>query len=120
MNERILIVDDERLVRWSLRKKFEEWGYLVSEAGTATEAHHQWQERPPDLVVLDVRLPDRSGVELLTQMKSEAEHTAVIMITADPQLEDVKVALRAGAYDFLTKPFHFEQLRVTLHNALEA
>ncbi|MBI4442991.1 MAG: sigma-54-dependent Fis family transcriptional regulator [Acidobacteria bacterium] len=120
MNERILIVDDERLVRWSLRKKFEEWGYLVSEAGTAAEAHHQWQERPPDLVVLDVRLPDRSGVELLTQMKTEAEHTAVIMITADPQLEDVKVALRAGAYDFLTKPFHFEQLRVTLHNALEA
>ena len=120
MNEQILIVDDERLVRWSLRKKFEEWGYVVAEAGSAAEAQQQWQQKPPDLVVLDVRLPDRSGVELLTQMRPEAEHTAVIMVTADPQLEDVKTALRSGAYDFLTKPFHFEELRVTLQNALEA
>lgn len=120
MNERILVVDDERLVRWSLRKKFEGWGYTVTEAETAAEAREQWRSGPPDLVMLDVRLPDGSGVDLFVQMKSEAERTPVIMITADPQLEDVKTALRAGAYDFLTKPFHFEQLRVTLQNALEA
>ncbi|MBI4459618.1 MAG: sigma-54-dependent Fis family transcriptional regulator [Acidobacteria bacterium] len=120
MNERILIADDERLVRWSLRKKFEEWGYCVAEAQTAAEARERWLEWLPELIVLDVRLPDGSGVDLLTQMKPSLEHTPVIMITADPQLEDVKTALRAGAYDFLTKPFQFEQLRVTLHNALEA
>ena len=120
MNERILVVDDERLVRWSLRKKFEEWGYCVMEAQTAAEAQERWREWLPDLVVLDVRLPDGNGVDLLTLMRPELEHTPVIMITADLQLEDVKTALRTGAYDFLTKPFQFEQLRVTLHNALEA
>ncbi len=120
MNAHILIVDDERLVRWSLRKKFEEWGYTVTEAETAAGALEQWRAQSPDLVLLDVRLPDRSGVELLTQMRPESEHTAVIMVTADPQLEDVKTALRSGAYDFLTKPFHFDELRVTLQNALEA
>ncbi len=74
----------------------------------------------PDLVLLDVRLPDASGIELLEQLKKSGDARAVIMITADPQLEDVKTALKLGAYDFVGKPLDFDELAVAVKNALEA
>jgi len=117
--ETVLIVDDEKLVRWSLRQKCEEWGYRVLEAETGAEglkvAHHE----SPDLVLLDVRLPDVDGLEVLEKLKQAGETRAVIMMTADPQMDDVKVAIKLGAYDFIGKPFDFDELAVTLQNALE-
>ena len=74
----------------------------------------------PDLVLLDVRLPDASGIELLEQLKKSGDARAVIMITADPQLEDVKTALKLGAYDFVGKPLDFDELEVAVKNAIEA
>src|SRR5215469_10034761 len=117
--EKILVVDDERLVRWSLRQKCEEWGYHVIEADAGEPGLKLAQNESPDLVLLDVRLPDISGIEVLEQLKKSGEGRAVIMITADPQLDDVKVALKLGAYDFIGKPLDFEELRVTIQNALE-
>ena len=118
--EKILVVDDERLVRWSLRQKCEEWGYQVVEAAAGDPglrlAHHE----SPDLVLLDVRMPDISGIQVLEQIKKAPDAPPVIMITADPQLDDVKSALKLGAYDFVGKPLDFEELRVTIQNALEA
>src|SRR5215469_13377597 len=118
--DKILVVDDERLVRWSLRQKCEEWGYQVVEAEAGEPGLKLALNESPDLVLLDVRLPDISGIEVLDQLKKSGEGRAVIMITADPQLEDVKVALKLGAYDFIGKPLDFEELRVTIQNALEA
>src|SRR5579863_3678943 len=117
--EKILIVDDERLVRWSLRQKCEEWGYLVVEAATGELGLRTAQQESPDLVLLDVRLPDLNGVQVLEQLKKNGDARAVIMITADPQLDDVKSALKLGAYDFVGKPLDFEELRVSVQNALE-
>ena len=117
--ERILVVDDERLVRWTLLKKFTEWGYEVSEAGSAGEALDLYRREVPDVLVLDVRLPDLTGIELLRQVKSQCDTCAVIMITANPQVDDVKAALKMGAFDFIAKPFDFDELRVTVQNALE-
>jgi DNA-binding NtrC family response regulator len=74
----------------------------------------------PDLVLLDVRLPDLGGLEVLDQLKKNGDARAVIMITADPQLDDVKAALKLGAYDFVGKPIDFDELNVTIKNALEA
>ena len=73
----------------------------------------------PDLVLLDVRLPDVNGIEILEQLKKSGDARAVIMITADPQLEDVKTALKLGAYDFVGKPLDFDELAVAVKNALE-
>ncbi|MBI3484946.1 MAG: sigma-54-dependent Fis family transcriptional regulator, partial [Acidobacteria bacterium] len=118
--ERILIVDDERLVRWSLKQKCEEWGYVPVEAedgGTALRLAHS---DPPDLMLLDVRLPDMSGLEVLEKLKQSGEARGVIMMTADPQLDDVKAAIKMGAYDFVGKPLDFDELALTLQNALEA
>jgi DNA-binding NtrC family response regulator len=117
--DKILVVDDERLVRWSLRQKCEEWGYQVLEAEAGEPALKMAQHESPDLVLLDVRLPDFSGLEVLEQLKKNGDARAVIMITADPQLDDVKVALKLGAYDFVGKPLDFDELHVAIKNALE-
>ena len=119
-SEKVLIVDDEKLVRWSLRQKCEEWGYHVLEADNGAAALRVAHHESPDLVLLDVRLPDASGIELLEQLKKSGDARAVIMITADPQLEDVKTALKLGAYDFVGKPLDFDELSVAVKNALEA
>ncbi|HLV87745.1 MAG TPA: sigma-54 dependent transcriptional regulator [Candidatus Sulfotelmatobacter sp.] len=118
--EKILVVDDERLVRWSLRQKCEEWGYEVVEAAAGEPGLRLANHESPDLILLDVRMPDITGLQVLEQLKKSGDSTAVIMITADPQLDDVKSALRLGAYDFVGKPLDFEELRVTIQNALEA
>src|SRR5208337_3279905 len=111
--EKIMVVDDERLVRWSLRQKCEEWGYRVIEADSGEPALKLAQNESPDLVLLDVRMPDLSGIEVLDQLKKNGDARAVIMITADPQLDDVKAALKLGAIDF-------DELHITIKNALEA
>jgi two-component system response regulator AtoC len=119
-SDKILIVDDEKLVRWSLRQKYEEWGFQVFEAGNGMSALRMAREESPDLVLLDIRLPDINGLAVLERMKQSGDGRAVIMITAVPQIEDVKVALKMGAYDFVTKPLDFDQLLNTSRNALEA
>ena len=117
--EKILVVDDERLVRWSLRQKCEEWGYSVVEAEAGEPALRVSQHESPDLVLLDVRMPDMSGLEVLDQLRKNGDTRPVIMITADPQLDDVKAALKLGAYDFVGKPIDFDELNVVVKNALE-
>jgi DNA-binding NtrC family response regulator len=118
--ERILIVDDERLVRWSLKQKCEEWGYVPLEAEDGGTALRMAHSDTPDLVLLDVRLPDLSGLEVLEKLKQSGDARGVIMMTADPQLDDVKAAIKMGAYDFVGKPLDFDELALTLQNALEA
>jgi len=118
--KKILIVDDEKLVRWALAQKCAELGFQTTEAGTAEEALRLLQSDSPDAILLDVHLPDQSGIEILEKLKQAGDTHSVIMMTADPQLDDVKAALRLGAYDFVSKPINFEELGVTLQNALEA
>jgi two-component system, NtrC family, response regulator AtoC len=118
--KRILIVDDEKLVRWALTQKCTEYGYQSVEAESGEEALRSLQGESVDAVLLDVHLPDMSGLEVLEKLKQAGETRSIIMMTADPQLDDVKAALRMGAYDFVSKPINFEELGVTLQNALEA
>jgi DNA-binding NtrC family response regulator len=103
-----------------LRQKCEEWGYLVSEAESGTAGLRLARNETPDLVLLDVRLTDMNGLQVLQRLKQAGDARAVIMITADPQLEDVKQALKQGAYDFIGKPIDYDELRVAVKNALEA
>jgi two-component system, NtrC family, response regulator AtoC len=118
--KRILIVDDEKLVRWALTQKCGEFGYQTIEAESGEVALLRLQTENVDAVLLDVNLPDLSGIEVLEKLKHAGETRSIIMMTADPQLDDVKAALRLGAYDFVSKPINFEELSVTLQNALEA
>ncbi|HYE23793.1 MAG TPA: sigma-54 dependent transcriptional regulator [Clostridia bacterium] len=119
--EKILIVDDEKLLRWSLRQKCEEWGYQVVEAENGIDGLKMAHQESPDLVLLDVRLPDMSGIEVLEQMKRAGDVRAAIMITADARVDDVKHAIRLGAFDFVEKSADFhDELEVAIRNSLEA
>jgi len=118
--KRILIVDDEKLVRWTLTQKCTEFGYFSIEASSGEEALRMLQAEQVDAILLDVHLPDLTGIEVLEKLKNAGETRSVIMMTADPQLDDVKAALRLGAYDFVSKPINFDELSVTLQNALDA
>ena len=118
--KKILVVDDEKLVRWALAQKCAEYGYQSVEAADGEEAMRIMQNESPDAILLDVHLPGQSGIEVLERLKQRGDTRTVIMMTADPQLEDVKAALRLGAYDFVSKPINYEELGVTLQNALEA
>jgi len=118
--KKILIVDDEKLVRWALHQKCTEFGYQCLEAESGQAGLQTLQRETADAVLLDVHLPDMSGLQVLEKLKQAGESPSIIMMTADPQLDDVKTALRMGAYDFVSKPINFDELNVTLQNALEA
>jgi DNA-binding NtrC family response regulator len=118
-NEKVLIVDDEKLIRWSVRRQLEEWGYTALEAESGTGALSQIRLESPDLILLDVRLPDLSGIEVLREIKQNNLSIPVIMITGDPQLDDIKTAIKLGALDFIKKPLDFDELQITLANAID-
>ncbi len=117
---KVLLVDDERLVRWSLRQKCEEWGYVVIDADSGEAALRAVEREMPDLILMDVRLTDLTGVEVLERLKKNDSSPSIIMITADPQLDDVKASLKLGAYDFVGKPIDFDELQLSMRDALEA
>ena len=118
--DKFLIVDDEDLIRWSLRQKITNWGYQVAEAADGKSALELVDKDEPDVVLLDIRLPDLNGLDVLRAIKEKHSRVVVIMMTAYGVLEDAVTSLRLGAYDFVSKPLNFEELSVTVGNALEA
>ena len=117
--KRILIVDDEKLIRWTLRQKLTEWGYEAGEAETGAAGLKIVLDGPPDLVLLDMKLPDGRGTDFLEEIRKSWPELPVIMITAFGAIEDVVTAMRRGAYDFVTKPLDDTKLQSTVLHALE-
>jgi DNA-binding NtrC family response regulator len=119
-NEQILVVDDDEVIRWTLREALQSWGFAIVEAGSAAEAVREFRTELPSAVLLDIDLPDGSGLDVLREIKREHPEAIVIMITGNVQIDNTISALRGGAYDFIAKPINLEELRVTLRNAIEA
>ena len=118
--EKILVVDDEQMIRWSLTEALRTWGYAPLEAGTVADAITIFDVEHPAAVLLDIDLPDGSGLGVLREIKSRRPEAIVIMVTGNVLVENTIQALRGGAYDFIGKPINLEELRVTLRNGLEA
>lgn len=118
--EKILVVDDESMIRWTLSEALRTWGYEPIEAGTILGALASFEADRPAAVLLDINLPDGSGLDALKEIKAQQPHAVVIMITANVMIEDTIAALRGGAYDFIGKPINLNELQVTLRNGLEA
>src|SRR5262245_15870267 len=118
--ESILVVDDEKLIRWSMKQKLESWNYQVTEAETLREAQSKLQQDIPDLVTLDIKLPDGSGIDFLKRITESHPGVPVIMATAFGVVDVAVQALKLGAYDFIEKPINFEKLENSIRNALEA
>ncbi len=96
------------------------WSFTPLEAGTVAEALAQFNSELPAAVLLDIDLPDGSGLDVLREIKDERPNTVVIMITGNVQIDNTISALRGGAYDFIGKPVSLEELRVTIRNGIEA
>ncbi|HUU45071.1 MAG TPA: sigma-54 dependent transcriptional regulator [Acidobacteriota bacterium] len=119
MKRTILVVDDEKLIRWSLDSKLRSWGYEVETAEDAQTAIGIVEERLPDLVLLDIKLPDGDGVDVLERIRELSADMAVIMITAEGTVETAVRAMKLGAYDYLSKPFDLAEMRILIEKALE-
>ena len=120
MKERILVVDDELLIRQSLEKGLAGQGYGVISAGDGKTALRLAEEEPLDLIVLDLKLPDLSGIEVLKGLRELEKNIPVLVITAYGSIDTAIQAIRAGAYDYITKPFDLEVLLLSISQALEA
>jgi two-component system response regulator AtoC len=117
---RILVVDDEYLIRWTLQQNLEKEGYEVLLAETGEEALDKVKEEAPDLVLLDIKLPGMDGYEVLEKALKVDQSIIPIMITAFEDVEKVVKAIRLGAFDYITKPFDFGKVRLSIQKALEA
>ena len=116
---KILVVDDEHLIRWSLEQNLKKQGYEVITAGNGEDALRLAREEQPDLVLLDIQLPGISGIEVLERIKEYEEDIIVIMVTAHGGLETAVNAMRLGAYDYISKPFNLDELSMVIKKSLE-
>ncbi len=115
----ILVVDDERSMREFLAIFLRRAGYLVESAASGAEARKALAARDFDLVITDLQMPDQSGIELLAESKSLRPDTQVIVVTAYATAETAIAAMKAGAYDYLVKPFKLDEVGLVVERALE-
>ena len=116
---KLLVVDDEHLIRWSLEQNLKKQGYEVVTAGSGEDALRLVREEQPDLVLLDIQLPGISGIDVLKKIKDHDDDIIVIMVTANSGLENAVNAMRLGAYDYISKPFNLDELSIIVKKALE-
>ncbi|MBK9121454.1 MAG: sigma-54-dependent Fis family transcriptional regulator [Phycisphaerales bacterium] len=119
MSIRALIVEDESLIRWSLRQKFEERGFQVTEAATGAAAVEAFGEGTFDLIMLDFKLPDMTGLDVLMAVREADQDAVVIMMTAFSTIETAVQAIKLGAFNYIAKPFQMDELLATVDKALE-
>src|SRR3990170_4576646 len=105
MSEKILIADDELSNRRILAQELVHKGFGVDTARGGREALTKIESTPPDLVILDYMMPDMSGLDVLKELRGKGNDTPVIMLTAYGSVERAVEVMKAGAYDFITRPF---------------
>jgi two-component system response regulator AtoC len=116
---RVLIIEDEKLIRWSLRQRLVDEGYTVDEAETGREGLAKLADRTYDVVTLDYKLPDITGLQVLQEIQPRDGELVVVMLTAYSNVEDAVEAMRLGAFDYVSKPFKMEELMLTIERGLE-
>ena len=119
MPETLLIVDDEDMIRRVLHLKLSKEGYVCEEAGNAQQALHVLEASPIALVLLDIKMPGKSGTELLPEIKSGYPDTGVIVATAVNDIDVAIQCLKQGADDYICKPFNLEEVSLAVQKSLE-
>ncbi|WP_034643647.1 response regulator [Desulfovibrio inopinatus] len=106
----VLLVDDETRFRQVLVKRLSRRGFQVFEAANGADALKRMTKTPCEVVVLDVKMPDLDGLEVLRRIKDQFPYTAVILLSGHTSIEDGMKGMKAGAYDYLSKPVDLEEL----------
>jgi DNA-binding NtrC family response regulator len=119
MKHRVLIADDEKNMRWVLSQALESEGYEVIEAADGKEALSAVADQAPDILVLDHKMPAPDGMEVLRRIRAKGHRFPVIMLTAHGNVQTAVEAMKAGASEYLTKPFDLDELRLSIAKALQ-
>ena len=119
MPYKILIIDDEKLIRWALEQHLVKQGYQVATAESAEEGLVLLTEDAPDLLLLDNCLPDMTGIQLLEKLHDREKRFKVIMITAYDMEETAVKTMNLGAYEYISKPFNLEELTALIKKTLD-
>ena len=119
MNGRILVVDDDPSLRRVLQAHLEHEGYEVAVTASAQQTLSVLQLRHFDLVITDLKMPEMSGLELLQHVRLQYPQTIIIMLTAFGTVDTAVEAMKAGAYDYLTKPVHSDEMSLVVRRALD-
>ncbi len=115
----VLIVDDDEALRGLLARELSRSGHRVGQAADAARCLALVREDEPDAVLLDLMLPDRPGIEVLRQLRAERPAVEVVVLTAHGTIDTALAAMKLGAYDYLRKPCHLQELEITLQRACE-
>lgn len=116
--ERILIVDDESAARKLITRILSEEGYQCEEADSAAQVLDRLRSSRTELVILDIKMPGKSGIELLPEIKARHPDTAVIMVTAVVEIPSAVQCMKLGAEDYICKPFKADELALTVERTL--
>ncbi|TDL35253.1 response regulator transcription factor [Jeotgalibacillus sp. S-D1] len=116
--EKILVVEDEEKIARVLELELEYEGYMVTKAMTGYEALEKYRMEEWDLILLDIMLPEMSGIEILRRIRADNPNMPVILLTAKDSVEDKVSGLDLGANDYMTKPFQIEELLARIRAAL--
>jgi len=116
---KILVIDDEKLLRWSLQQNLSKEGFNVITAENGSKGLDLFFEEQPDITLLDVHLPDVSGINILENIKKENRDAITIMITAFGDIQTAVKTIKIGAYDFVEKPFNMDKLKILIGKAVE-
>jgi two-component system NtrC family response regulator len=116
----ILVVDDQDSIRHFVSKALEDEGYCVRTAESVRETRQAIEQDMPDMLLLDLKLPDGTGIELLREIKRLQPEVPIILMTAFGEVETAVEAMSAGAYWFVKKPFQNEELLALVARALES
>ncbi|MFT5395351.1 MAG: two-component system response regulator AtoC [Gammaproteobacteria bacterium] len=119
LEKKILLVEDEAVFAKAVKKHLERSGYKVILAGDLEIARREFNEHAPDLILLDMRLPDGSGLDLLSEVKSSNANIAVLVMSAYGELEDAVSAMKLGASDYLKKPIDLEELLLNVEKVFD-
>ncbi|MHB8761150.1 MAG: sigma-54-dependent transcriptional regulator [Coriobacteriia bacterium] len=118
MKSRVLIADDEKNMRWVLRQALEGEGHEVVEAVDGKEALAAVADQEPDVMILDHKMPAPDGMEVLRRIRARDQQFPIIMLTAHGNVQTAVEAMKAGASEYLTKPFDLEELKISIEKAL--
>ncbi len=119
MKPNLLIVEDDESMLFTLQDVFQNEGKNVAYALDGKSAMEEFFKNEPDLVLLDIRLPDTNGLSLLKRMKEADPELLVIVMTAYPEVQTAIQAMKSGAYDYINKPFELDEMRLVVQKALE-
>src|ERR1700734_615677 len=116
MSKHVLVVDDEASIRTSLIGALKDEGYRVTAAASGREGLDVMKAQKPDVVLLDIWMPELDGLEVLRQIKKDSPEISVIMMSGHGNIETAVKATKLGAFDFIEKPLSLERLLVLLQN----